>query len=152
MGVRRCFRGEIQSVWLRNSIVSGVESVDFRIIAILHIHIIRKYEQVFILIPTRRNYTQQNKWEEVIESLQPLDNGICHAKLIEVHSSNMSWHLLLAKIFNSLISAGTYYGQHVTTFVSCDANQLVSQIGTRGRYATILNMVYLCVVQQKTLK
>ena len=49
-----------------------------------------------------------------MESLQPLDNGIHHAKLIEVHPSNMSWNVLLAKIFNSQISAGMYqHGQRV---------------------------------------
>ena len=51
-----------------------------------------------------RNHTQQNGCEEVMESLQPLDNEICHAKLIEVHSSNISSHLLLIKRFNSPIS------------------------------------------------
>ena len=54
-----------------------------------------------------------------------IDNGICHVKLIGVHPSNISWHLLLAKIFNSPNSAGMYHGQLVATSVLCGANPLV---------------------------
>ena len=62
-----------------------------------------------------------------MESLQPLDNGIRHAKLIEVHPSKISWNLLLAKIFNSQIFAGTYHGQRVATSTLCGANWLEPQ-------------------------
>ena len=51
----------------------------------------------------------------------------CHAKLIEVHPSNISLHLLLAEIFNFSIFAGTYHGQRVATLVLCGANQLEPQ-------------------------
>ena len=59
-----------------------------------------------------------------MESLQPLDNGIHRAKLIEVHPSNISWNLLPAKIFNSQNSAETYRGQRVAAWTLCDANWL----------------------------
>ena len=54
------------------------------------------------------------------------------------YSSNMSWHLLLAEIFNSPIFAEMYHGQHVTTSVLLDANRLALQIRARGRYAALL--------------
>ena len=38
----------------------------------------------------------------------PFNDRICHAKLIEVHPSNISWNLLLVEIFNSPIDDGTY--------------------------------------------
>ena len=50
-----------------------------------------------------------------MESLQPLDNGARHAKLIEVHPSNIVCNILLAKIFNSRFFVGMYHGQHVAT-------------------------------------
>ena len=59
--------------------------------------------------------------------LQLLDNEVCHAKLIEVYSSNISCNLLLAKIFNSRISVETYHGQHVVTWMLCDVNRLEPQ-------------------------
>ena len=59
----------------------------------------------------------QNGHDVNVLTLHPTDNGICHAKLIEVHPSNISSYPLLAEIFNSLISAGTYHGQRVATSV-----------------------------------
>ena len=60
---------------MTNSIVSEVEYVYVRIMSILHNHIIRRNYIVYVLIPMRRNHTLQNGCEEVMESLQPLDNG-----------------------------------------------------------------------------
>ena len=62
-----------------------------------------------------------------MENLQPLGNWVCHAKLIEVHPSNISWNLLPGKIFNSQISVAMYHGQRVTTLVLCGANRLKPQ-------------------------
>ena len=85
---------------MTNSIVSGVENVEVHIISILIIHVMRTQEVVCIVIPTCGNHTQQNGCEAVMETLQTIDNEICHAKLIEVHPSNISSNLLAAKIFN----------------------------------------------------
>ena len=52
---------------------------------------------------------KQNRHDAKVHTLNPTDNGIRQAKLTEVHPSNISWHLLLAKIFNSPISAGTHH-------------------------------------------
>ena len=51
----------------------------------------------------------QNEHDANFHILHPIDNGIRHAKRIDVHPSNICWHLLLAEIFNSLISVGTYH-------------------------------------------
>ena len=59
----------------------------------------------------------ENGCEEVMESLQPLGNEICHAKLIEVYPSNISCNLLAAKIFNFPAFVEIYYGQRVVTSV-----------------------------------
>ena len=50
-----------------NSILSGAESVDLRIMSILHIHVMYKYvgTSAFFLISTLRNPTQQNGCGEV---------------------------------------------------------------------------------------
>ena len=79
---------------MTKSIFSGVDGVDVRIISILHDRIVCKQDLVYVLIPLRRNHTQQNGCEEVIESLRTLDNGICHAKLIKIYPSNTSRNLL----------------------------------------------------------
>ena len=84
--------------------------------------------------------TMQNGHDTNFHILHPTDNGICHAKLIEVHPSNIFWGPLLAEIFNCPISAGTYYGQRVATSVLCDANWF--EIGPLGRYATLLKRLY----------
>ena len=47
------------------------------------------------------NMSMQNGHNANVHTLHPIDNEICHAKLIELHPSNLSWHLLLAKIFNA---------------------------------------------------
>ena len=77
-----------------------------------------------------------------VHTLNPTDNGIRQAKLTEVHPSNISWHPLLAEIFNSPITAGTYHGQRVAVSVLCGANQFGPQIGPWGRYATLCKTVY----------
>ena len=59
-----------------------------------------------------------------VHTLHPTESSICHTKLIEVHPSNISSHPLLAKIFNSQVSAKTYHGQLVATLVLCGSNQL----------------------------
>ena len=69
--------------------------------------------------------TMQNGHDTNFHILNPTDNGICRAKLIEVHPSNISWHLLLANILNSQTSAGTYHGQRVARLVLCGANHFV---------------------------
>ena len=84
----------------------------------------------------------QNRHDANVHALNPIHNGICQAKLTEVHPSNIIWHLLLAEIFNSPISAGTYHGQRVATLVWCGANQLEPQIGLRGCYVTLYKTVY----------
>ena len=61
--------------------------------------------------------TIQNEHDTNINILHPTDNGIRHAKLVEADPSNISWHLLLAEIFNSKISAGTNHGQRFATLV-----------------------------------
>ena len=64
-------------------------------------------------------------------------------KLIEIQPSNISCHLLLAEIFNSPISAGTYHGQRIaTSSVLCGADQFEPQIGPRGCYVPIYKTVY----------
>ena len=50
------------------------------------------------------------------------------AKLFEIHLSNISWNLLLAEIFNSVTSSGTYHGQRAATLVLWDANRLAQWI------------------------
>ena len=84
----------------------------------------------------------QNGHDVKVHTLNPTDNGICQAKLTEVHPSNISWHPLLAEIFNSPISTGTCHGQRVPISVLCDANQFEPQIGPGGRYATLYKTVY----------
>ena len=80
----------------------------------------------------------QNVHDTDFHILHPTDNGIIsHAKLMQVHPSNVFWHLLLAEIFNSQISAGTYQGQHVATLVWRVANRCAPYIGRRGRDATL---------------
>ena len=59
----------------------------------------------------------QNRRDMNFYILHPLDRWIRHAKLIEVHISHSTLQLLLAEIFNSPISAGTYHGQRVATSV-----------------------------------
>ena len=83
----------------------------------------------------------QNRHDANVHTLNPIDNGICQAKLTE-DPSNTSWHLLLAKIFNSSMSVRTYHGQRVATSVLWDTNQFEPQIGPRGRYATLYKTVY----------
>ena len=87
----------------------------------------------------------QNEHDANFHILHPIDRWICHAKRIDVHPSNISWHLikyvLLAEIFKFPISARMYHGQRVATSVFYGANQFVSQIGPRGRSATLLDMV-----------
>ena len=61
--------------------------------------------------------TMQNGHDTNFYMLYPTDNGIHRAKLIEVYLSNITWHLLLAEIFNSQIFAGTYHCQRATTSV-----------------------------------
>ena len=63
-----------------------------------------------MLVPLH-NMTIQNEHDANAHILDPTDNEIRHAKLIEVHPSNISWHLLLAEIFNSQISDGMYHSQ-----------------------------------------
>ena len=63
------------------------------------------------------NMTMQNGHDASVHILHPTDNGICHAKLIEVHPSNILSDLKVAKIFNSPISAGTYHGQRIAILV-----------------------------------
>ena len=54
----------------------------------------------------------------------PSDRWICHAKLVEIHPSNMSWNLLLTNIFNSPISAGMYHDHHIATSMLCCETQI----------------------------
>ena len=49
------------------------------------------------------NMNMQNGHDAKVHILNPTDSGICQAKLTEVHPSNISWHPLLAEIFNSPI-------------------------------------------------
>ena len=56
-----------------------------------------------------------------------VDNGVCHAKLIDVHPPNIYCNLLLTKIFNSQISVGTCHSQRVAILVLCDANRFEPQ-------------------------
>ena len=84
----------------------------------------------------------QNGHDVKVHTLNPTDTGICQAKLTEVHPSNISWHPLLAEIFNSPISAGTYHVPHVAISVVCDANQFEPQIVPWGRYVTFRKTVY----------
>ena len=84
----------------------------------------------------------QNEHDVKVHTLNPTENGICQAKLTEVHPSNISWHPLLAKMFNSPISAGTYHDQRIATSVLCGPNQFEPQIGLWGCYATLYKMVY----------
>ena len=79
----------------------------------------------------------KNGHDAKVHTLNPTDSGIFQAKPTEVHPSKTSWHPLLAEIFNSQISAGTYHGQHVAISVLCGANQFEPQIGSWGRYATL---------------
>ena len=68
--------------------------------------------------------TIQNGHDVNVHALHPTDNRIHHAKLIEVHPSNISLRplrTLLAEMFNSPIFAGTYHGQRVATSVLCGA-------------------------------
>ena len=37
----------------------------------------------------------QNEHDVNVYTLHPIDNGIRHASLVEVHPSNISWHLLM---------------------------------------------------------
>ena len=84
----------------------------------------------------------QNRNDVNVHTLHPTDNGICHAKLIEVHPPNIFSHLLLTKIFSSLVSARTYHGQGVATLVLRGVNRLELQMGLRGCYATLFKTVY----------
>ena len=84
----------------------------------------------------------QNGHDGKVQTLNPNDNRIRQAKLTEVHPSKISWHPLLAEIFISPISAGTYHGERVAVSVLCGANQFESQIGPWGRNATLCKTVY----------
>ena len=75
------------------------------------------YELKYILVSTC-NMTIQNEHDANAHILHLTDNEIHRAKLIEVHPSNISWHLLLAEIFNSPIYARTYHDQRVATYIS----------------------------------
>ena len=74
-----------------------------RIMSILQNRVIRRNQYMFKLlcveiIPSKTSV--KRSWR----ASTPFDNGIRHAaKLIEVQSSNISWILLVAKIFNSPI-------------------------------------------------
>ena len=68
--------------------------------------------------------TMQNGHDANIHILHPADNGTCHTKLIEVHPSNISWHLLLAMIFNSSNSSGTYHCQRVAKYIGAVRREL----------------------------
>ena len=81
----------------------------------------------------------QNGHDAKVHTLNPTDNG--QAKLTEVHPLNISWNQLLAKIFNSPISAGTHHGQRVAISVLCGANHFEPQIGPWGCYATLCKTV-----------
>ena len=76
-----------------------------------------------------RSLAIRNRHDTNIHTLNPTDNGICQAKMTEFHPSNISWYLLLAKIFNSSISARAYHGQHVAISVLCNTNQFEPQPG-----------------------
>ena len=86
----------------------------------------------------------QNGHDVKVHTLNPTDNGILQAKLTEVHPSDISWHPLLAEIFNSPISAGMYHVQRVAILVLCDANQFKLQIRPWSRYATLCKTAYFC--------
>ena len=88
------------------------------------------------------NMNMQNGHDAEVHTLNPTDSGICQAKLTEVYPSNISRHPLLAKIFNSPISPGTYHGQRVAISMLCGANQFEPHIRPWGRYATLLKTVY----------
>ena len=134
----RCLRDELQSVWHGELHCQGVGGSPWPLHARFAWCGFCAQKLKYILLTPSYNMTMQNGHDVNVHTLHPTDNGIRHSKLIEVHPSNISWHLLIAEIFNSSISAGTYHGQRVATSVFCGANQLESQIGPWGRYATLL--------------
>ena len=46
--------------------------------------------------------TMKNGHDVNFHILHPIDDGICHAKLIDVHLSNISCHQLLVEMFNRI--------------------------------------------------
>jgi len=92
-------------------------------------HIILTYIATSIYLNSYAQKPHLAKWVwrgHAMESLKIFDNWICHEKLIEAQPSNISWNLLVDKIFSSPISVGTYHGQHFATSVLWDANQFSS--------------------------
>ena len=74
------------------------------------------------------NMNMKNGHDAKVRILNPTDNEICQAKLNEVHHSNISWHPLLAEIFNSPISVETYHGQHDIGVVRRKSIQAANQV------------------------
>ena len=96
----RCVRGELQSVWHDEFHWHWGGGSPWS----LHIHFAwcDFYAKVlkYLLIPTS-NMAMQNGHDTNFHILHPTDNEFSHARPIEVYPSNISWHLLLAAIFNS---------------------------------------------------
>ena len=71
--------------------------------------------------------TTMKNWHDMnFHILHPTGDGIHFAKLVEIHPSNISSHLLLAEIISSQISARTCHGQRVATMMLWGANQFAS--------------------------
>ena len=62
--------------------------------------------------------TMQNGHDMNVHIPYPIDDEIFRDKLIGVHPSNISWHILLTEIYNSPISYETYHDHCVATYLS----------------------------------